>query len=417
MNYKLKYFIGFILIRNVLGVKDFWKAIHHYVLSFFYLYDLSTDAKALGSPTPLILISESIPLILCFYIEKLLGTKKTLTTSVLILAIGFFLCFNTNNLNVFKNFFGISIGVSNGLTLMLVVWPGWNYYYNKKGIVTALSGVAYLLGYFYVNFIVYGINPDNESQLFIRDGFYYDLGMVRGLARALRFYAAIVFFLGLIGILIFKKKPHSVKTNENSNSSETSETLKPKINAINLLRKKDLWICILICFLLSYYFASFTMIYEPFLIGSVWTTPGIIIQIFSLLLMGYCYDKFSTIKVTYFYCLGLSIHCVFFYLVYDDSFCFGISYLFFAFFSSNVYVVNAMMAKLMFPNHRKEGFSLVNCGYFVACFFLIVFDGNELENFDSKFLILFSLPVIAVILTLFLKLGELKKVSISAENT
>jgi hypothetical protein len=49
--------------------------------------------------------------------------------------------------------------------------------------------------------------------------------------------------------------------------------------------------------------------------------------------------------------------------------------------------------------------------------FLIVFDGNELENFDSKFLILFSLPVIAVILTLFLKLGELKKVSISAENT
>ena len=103
-----------------------------------------------------------------------------------------------------------------------------------------MSGVAYLLGYFYVNFIVYGINPDNESQLFIRDGFYYDLGMVRGLARALRFYAAIVFFLGLIGILIFKKKPHSVKTNENSNSSETSETLKPKINAINLLRKKDL---------------------------------------------------------------------------------------------------------------------------------------------------------------------------------
>ena len=100
-----------------------------------------------------------------------------------------------------------------------------------------MSGVAYLLGYFYVKLIFYGINPDNESQLFIRDGFYYDLGMVRGLARALRFYAAIVFFLGLIGILIFKKKPHSVKTNENSNSSETSETLKTQMCHARLVQK------------------------------------------------------------------------------------------------------------------------------------------------------------------------------------
>jgi MFS family permease len=378
MEDSLKYLIGLFLIRCIIGTKNTWGTISPYAISYFHSLDNTFSLTILSSVVGFAYVSEGLILLASSTIQKAIGTRFVLLIAIVCVSCAFLLSSFTTNPIVFVIVYSGLHGAGSGLTFMVIVWPGWKYFPDRKNLVFSISSIAYSLGLLWGLFISYMINPDNTKPQESNGVFVYPSEINDNFIMTLRIFSGICFAIGIVGVLVLKDP-------EADEIKITAET-----NLLDIVSKLNFWMITSIYFF-GFQFRIFIVTSYQTLVLDKYSNQELsfigsfaaVSQCFGNLTLGLAYDNFDQIIVSAIFSGLLLILSVGLYLFMMNIIIYGIyinlCWLVTVYISfSAVNLVNKV-----FPGSYKMGFSFVSFGYLLAGVFSIVIENFVLDHLNS----------------------------------
>lgn len=227
-----KYLTGLFLIRSIIGTQSFWGIISPYAISYFYGLDNNLSPEFLSSVIPYSYSIEGLSVVISSTVQKAIGTKYTLLISVLFICGSFFISSFITNPYLFAIVYGGMSGAASGLTMVVIVWPGWKYFPNKKNLVMAVSGIGYSGGYLWGLLMAYIINPSDIRPQEINGIYVFPPEISTNFVASFKLFPALFLVIGIAGLWLLKD-PESIDVNSNAHSQST---------ALNIISTVDFWI-------------------------------------------------------------------------------------------------------------------------------------------------------------------------------
>ncbi|OMJ78427.1 hypothetical protein SteCoe_21749 [Stentor coeruleus] len=211
-----RYFMGFFMVRITFGIKTFWKVTQIIYVSKFYLYDQNSDKRGLRLIPDLINLFEAIGLFLSYFLQLNLNKRTVLVMCLLLLSNFVLMSQFTIRRELFVSYFSFSVGFSNGISLMMIPFMGFNRYKKQeKGSgkvrkliqnsfqarLLSLSGIFGLLSLFMAYFLIF-ITVNEDDMI----GQFYDGEDVENFTLAMARYSAISCGFSLLGVLFLNNE-------------------------------------------------------------------------------------------------------------------------------------------------------------------------------------------------------------------
>ena len=153
--------------------------------------------------------------------------------------------------------------------------------------------------------------------------------------------------------------------------------------------------------LLSVYKFYFLNQYSFLIEDYYYIKNGAIVSMFSLGVIGFCFDKYSILRVTIGYLLILAVHSIVFFVIGDQYR--GLAYFLFLFGISPLYAVIIMICQYAYCINYKEAFSLANVGLLLSYYFVFIVEISNSFSNTGGFVLTFSLALISVVLVNFIR--------------
>ena len=391
MNQTQRCIIGAFVIRAMSGAQQLQIATHQYLVSSFYLYDLTTTDDTMEDFSFLSEIFTALFLMLSVMLEQRFGFKRVIATAMIVLGIGIYLSTFTIDVYIFMMVYSLCTGLCNGLTMVLVVWPIINIYPDHKAKLLAFSGIAYTIGLFPIFALVTAAQNKNytEPEL-LRGYYYYRGGILRDFRMNFEIYACFLLVAGFLATMLVKKNIGNEKT-------DIEKGFKLKI--FEIIKIKRFWVTVLVYFFLTCYKQYYSINYYYVSLEESMAIAVAFVNMVSLALIGLCYDRFKYNWVSSVY-LGLMIlHSLLYYLGQDSEGLFKFCYCLFSFSTVPIYIMIIMMINSVLPSYEKEAFSISAAAALVGNFISEMI-GNAINSGSpvGEFMLLASLPVISIFL-------------------
>jgi hypothetical protein len=355
MSSNASYLIGLILVRSLSGVQLFWKILHPYIVSYFYRYDLVTTEESMSPITDISRISEYIGLVLSVYLLERFGIRKLVSGSVVTLSLCLYFCLYTTEPLDFMITYGTVVGLCNGLTQMTLIWVGWDYFPNRKGLISALSGLAYLNGFLYVSIITKSINFSNNPKYYNSGQYMYDVQILNRLCVGMRTYSAVVLGLGLVGAILIREKP----------TEKRYENKKVNFGVLAVLKDIKVWGFFFLSLVLVFYRMWFINLYKNIPEDPSMRLSGVAAEFVSVIVCGVCYDKYHPLTVTKYFILLSLFHIGLHGIVYGiggwhPGYC--VCFIVLQLCTSCIYIIIALLTRNYFAKHYKLAFGISSIG-------------------------------------------------------
>jgi MFS family permease len=148
-----------------------WANISIYVISYIYEFDPTIKIDAVFFVDFALLIVNVMGYNLGMYLlnYRKWNVKTIIFVGGTVSLIGKFLSSYTANVYLFVALYGL-LGIGNGLTYMMPLVCCWEYFPERKGLITGIIVGSYGLGSFIFNLLSYKlVNPNNEAATIVID--------------------------------------------------------------------------------------------------------------------------------------------------------------------------------------------------------------------------------------------------------
>ncbi|OMJ80780.1 hypothetical protein SteCoe_18888 [Stentor coeruleus] len=445
----LKFFLGLIIVRIILGIQTFWPTTEIGYLSKFYLYDQDTKETSLRLIPELINFFTAFGLFISYFLQGYLKKLTILIFCLFILSNSMLIL-----LILFTFFFSFSTGFCNGISLMMIPFMSLSNNKNQESLIKvsflarliSLSGIIGLLSIFISYFLIF-VSVNDHNMI----GKYYNDGNVSYFTQAITGFSIVSLILGLIGIYLLSNKSilplNDLKTN--LITPKTTENQKTKqnqgknyktfvfskehheniINKNDFLNKKDMtidentkqsthkleiccifriieiWYAILLYFLISLQGFCYDRGYYELSDNENYLIFKTLIQIIGLCAAGLMFDIFNPRIISFIWISGLVLHAII-ALFCDDLYLCSFFYMFFVI---SGYVLICRILFEIFPKNYEATFSVSAIGSLIANFisFFIWYEGIILDTYYK-----FGVSIISLFVSFIMVyvLTNLKKV-------
>ncbi|OMJ94152.1 hypothetical protein SteCoe_2794 [Stentor coeruleus] len=211
-----RYFIGFFMVRITFGIKTFWRVTQIVYVSKFYLYDQNPDKRGLRLIPDLINLFDAIGLFFSYFLQLKFNKRTVLVICLLSLSNFVLLAQFTIRREIFVIYFSFSLGFSNGISLMMIPFMGFNRYKKQENIrdkgrkpiqtsfqarLLSLSGIFGLLSLLVAYFLIF-LTVNEEDMI----GQFYDDHDVANFTLTMARYSAFSCGLSLLGVLFLNNE-------------------------------------------------------------------------------------------------------------------------------------------------------------------------------------------------------------------
>lgn len=390
MNQSQRFGISAVIVRMLCGSQSFRKLFHQYLVSEYFLFDLVTTEESMDDLEFYSEIFTAVSLMMSFYLEKYFGLKRVVVFAMVTLGTGIYLSKLCTDVDNFIALSALATGVANGLTLMLVIWPLWQVYFDYKGIVSALSGIAYSFGLFPALIILYQTEKDNSNSdpELLFGNYYYRGGILRDFNLNCQIYACFALILGLLAAFFLKK----------SLTGKTDRLVLVNLNTFKIVKNFGFLMCTLTFLCLSCYKQHFAEVYNEISLQRPIAISMIFIEAVSLALIGLCMDKVGTFYMAYAYLGIMVVHSVLYFACSGNEDLEILCYIIFTFCTVPVYMIIAMTLFKVFNTEFREAFSLSAVGFLLGLFFSEALEDSIAHGSALEFVFFTTFPLISILL-------------------
>ncbi|CAI2359008.1 unnamed protein product [Moneuplotes crassus] len=160
-----------VILNLFLGCFYLWGNISVYVTSYFYMYDrgITLDDTSLIFPIQMVGMILFVP-VAPFALKVLPPWLCCLVGSCIAIGAVIIASFTTNFI-IFMVLHGFFFGLGSGIAYLAPIITSWDYFPERKGLVSGIILAGYGLGPFIFGYISSAIaNPENESPTHVVDG-------------------------------------------------------------------------------------------------------------------------------------------------------------------------------------------------------------------------------------------------------
>ncbi|OMJ67811.1 hypothetical protein SteCoe_34933 [Stentor coeruleus] len=448
----LRFFVGLIIVRTILGIQTFWSTTEIGYLSKFYLYDQNKGETCLRLIPELINLFTAFGLFMSYFLQRYAKKLMILIISLLILFNSMLILLFINNRIVFTFFFSFSTGFCNGISLMMIPFISLSEGKTQKSLIKtsflarliSFSGIIGLLSIFVSYFLIF-VSVNDHSMI----GIYYDDANVSYLSQAITGFSIVSLILGLLGIylldidgilpqtqhlndlqtnlittkpiknkenkrnqnknykiFVFSNENHESTIEKNDIPSNKNTTFDKKIHQFThkleifcIFSIKEVWYAILLYFLISLQGFCYARGYYDLSDSGDYLIFKTFIQMIGLCVFGLLFDNFKPRIIVFIWIFGLILHAII-ALFFENLYLCSLVYMFFAI---SGYVLICKVLFDIFPKNYEAVFSASAIGPLIANFigFLVWYEGLYLGIY-SKFGISMITLIASLIMVLIL---------------
>ena len=339
MNRVQRHIIGACIIRVFSGAEQLQIVAHQYLISIFYLNDLTTTEDTMQDFAFYSEIVSSITLLLSYYLERVFSFKRVLVSSVIILAVGIYLTTFTTDVRRYMWFYAIFVGQCDGMTLALLMWPLITAYPKHKTKILALSGICHTIGLF----PLFGLTSIAQSiahsdPIRLRGKYYYRGEILSKFQTILQIYSCIALVMGLLVSTITKK-----------NLLEEAEKSKGSSHFREIIKRGRFWICALYFLLLAAYKQYYSIKYYQVYLEEDTAIAAAIMKIAALAIIVFSYDRYGYKQTSIAFLATMILQSFINYFGQNNQGFIKLSYCIFSFSTVPIYLMIFMLIGIACP--------------------------------------------------------------------
>ena len=430
MNKVQRYCIGFVVVRAVTGLQNYWMLTKDYHKSRLDLYENESNLRELQLVTTLTTLFQSIGFVCAYEAYKYLRVRSLAMLSILGTIIGYFHSHFVTDVYVFLFIYPATVGFFNGVIAITIVFPLIKIYHGHIGRALALSRAAFVFGVFQVYGLLEIINPNDDYEIIKAKGEsekWYPPSLMGRFSSVMCYNLVTTFLMGVAGVMIMNTNLKDKNTKLHSHLlQELSKTEKHEVDTLkheNPGYIYELMALTVMNFVMIFNYTYYENKYNDSEDYKKHSGLTFAVDIVALLIIGWIFDRFRdhTSKICYTFLILFGVHSLAYTMV-EDKFKL---YMPFSIMTNSIELVIAMklirVSELegVKPKVALKAFSLISIGAAAACLLNLYYESKlsliprnnkvKVKKFESIDYEELGISCIAVALSLSLfGLAELK---------